>query len=66
MTSGHDQSNELNVLDGDDGSVLPDYLDGLIIATIKVFWLFGAWIMHGHTPQKYRAAITIFSDHSSG
>ena len=31
MASGCDQSNELNVLDGDDGSVLSDYLDRLTV-----------------------------------
>ena len=31
MTSGHDQSNEINVLDGDDGSVPSDYLDRLTV-----------------------------------
>ena len=31
MVSGRDQSNELNVLDGDDGSVPSDYLDRLTV-----------------------------------
>ena len=49
MASDPNQSNELSMLDGDDGSVLPD------------FQLFSTWIMHCRTPQKHRATITIFT-----
>ena len=31
MLSDHDQSNELSMLDGDDGSVSPNYLEDLTV-----------------------------------
>ena len=42
MMCGPDQSNELSMLDGDDGSMSPD--SGRIGCTIKTFQLFGAGI----------------------
>ena len=49
MAFGADQSNELSVLDGDDGRVSPDSLlkmFGRIDCTIRVFRSFDAWVMH--------------------
>ena len=56
MASVPDQSNELSLHDGDDGSISLDSPKdiGMIDCTIRIFWLFDAWIMHSHTPQKYR------------
>ena len=47
---------------GDDGSVSSDCPQDIqkFDCTIQVFWSFSAWVMHSCTPQKYRAAITIF------
>ena len=61
MESGPDQSNELSMLNGDDDSVSPDSQD------IWKDWLYNQSILIvqyldniSHTPQKYRATITIF------
>ena len=52
--SSPDQSNELNVLQGNDGSVSPDpKIFQWTDCTIRVFQLFCVWIMHSSTPQKY-------------
>ena len=55
--SGADQSNELSMLDDDDGNISPDSPQG-INYTIRVFRSFSAWIVHSSTPQKYKTAIT--------
>ena len=62
IASGPDQSNELSMLEGTDGSISPDSpkIFKMIDYTIRVFWLFDLWIMYGCTPQKYRTTITIF------
>ena len=62
MKSSPDQNNKLGMLDSDDGStsfILFKIFQG-VDCNIRVFWSFGAWITHGCTPQKYRAAVTIF------
>ena len=51
MVSGADQSNELSMLDNDDGSISTDSPQG-INCTIRVFQSFSAWIVHSSTPQK--------------
>ena len=64
MASVSDQSNELSVLDGDDGSVSPDFLYHILkglTGQLEYFQLFSTWIMHICTPQKHRATITIFT-----
>ena len=70
MLYGPDQSKELNILDGNDGSVSPDLLKlfGGIDCTIIVFWLSSAY---SHTPQKFRTTLyhfhffqkLLFTDH---
>ena len=53
MLSGPDQSNESSLLNGDDESLSAQILKifGRIDCTIRVYLLFGAWIMHSYTPQ---------------
>ena len=60
MASVTDQSDELSMLDGDYGSISSDSPQDVWSAdcTIRSFRLFGAWIMHSPTPQKYVATIT--------
>ena len=62
MALGRDQSDELSVtmeaylLNEMDHPLVENQID----CTIRVFQLFGSWIMQSYTSQKYRAAIHFY------
>ena len=63
MLSGPDQSNELNILDGNDGKahcLILLKLFGVIYYIIGVLRLFVAWITQSHT-SKVQSCYTCFS-----
>ena len=46
-----------------DGSVFSDFPQDIwkVECTIRVLWLFSAWILYSHTPQNYVTTVTIFT-----